>query len=209
MQKQISAKLLVVLSTIFSTLLLAGSASGDTIDLMWDRHPQSQVIGYVVHVGTQSGTYTQHVDVGSMTAWSFTNAAAGQKYCFTVTAYVSGALEGPPSNEACGWGNAPPALTNPGTQSSKVGQPASLQLVGSDPKGDVLTYSATGLPPGLTLMASTGYVSGTPTTSGSYSVTARVSDGTLTASQTFTWTTGVVDTAAPVVTISSPTSAAT
>jgi len=208
MQKQISAKLLVVLSTIFSTLLLAGSASGDTIDLMWDRHPQSQV-GYVVHVGTQSGTYTQHIDVGSMTAWSFTNAAAGQKYCFTVTAYVSRPLEGPPSNEACGWSNAPPALTNPGTQSSKVGQPASLQLVGSDPKGDVLTYSATGLPPGLKLMASTGYVSGTPTASGSYLVTARVSDGTLTASQTFTWTTGVVDTAAPVVTISSPTSAAT
>ena len=209
MQKQISAKLLVVLSTIFSTLLLAGSASGDTIDLMWDRHPQSQVIGYVVHVGIQSGTYTQHIDVGSTTAWSFTSAVAGRQYCFTVTAYVSGPLEGPPSNEACGWGNAPPALTNPGTQSSKVGQPASLQLVGSDPKGDVLTYSATGLPPGLTLMASTGYVSGTPTTSGSYSVTARVSDGTLTASQTFTWTTGVVDTAAPVVTISSPTSAAT
>ena len=209
MQKQISAKLLVVLSTIFSTLLLAGSASGDTIDLMWDRHPESQVIGYVVHVGTQSGTYTQHIDVGSMTAWSFTSAVAGRQYCFTVTAYVSGPLEGPPSNEACGWGNAPPALTNPGTQSSKVGQPASLQLGGSDPKGDVLTYSATGLPPGLTLMASTGYVSGTPTTSGSYSVTARVSDGTLTASQTFTWTTGVVDTAAPVVTISSPTSAAT
>ena len=208
MQKQISAKLLVVLSTIFSTLLLAGSASGDTIDLMWDRHPQSQV-GYVVHVGTQSGTYTQHIDVGSMTAWSFTNAAAGQKYCFTVTAYVSRPLEGPPSNEACGWSNAPPALTNPGTQSSKVGQPASLQLVGSDPKGDVLTYSATGLPPGLKLMASTGYVSGTPTASGSYLVTARVSDGTLTASQTFTWTTGVADTAAPVVTISSPTSAAT
>ena len=63
-----------------------GSASGDTIDLMWDRHPQSQV-GYVVHMGIQSGTYTQHIDVGSMTAWSFTNAAAGQKYCFTVTAY--------------------------------------------------------------------------------------------------------------------------
>jgi len=209
MQKQISAKLHVVLSTIFSTLLVAGSASADTIDLMWDPNPRSQVIGYVVHVGTQSGTYTQHVDVGSMTAWSFTNAAAGQKYCFTVTAYVSRPLEGPPSNEACGWSNAPPALTNPGTQSSKVGQAASLQLVGSDPKGDVLTYSATGLPPGLTLMASTGYVSGTPTTSGSYSVTVRVSDGTLTASQTFTWATGVVDTAAPVVTISSPTSAAT
>ena len=31
---------------------------------------------------------------------------------------------------------------------------------------------------------------------GNYSVTVRVSDGALTASQTFTWTTGVVDTAA-------------
>ena len=55
MQKQISAKLHVVLSTIFSTLLVAGSASADTIDLMWDPNPRSQVIGYVVHVVLNQG----------------------------------------------------------------------------------------------------------------------------------------------------------
>jgi hypothetical protein len=133
---------------------------------------------------------------------------AGQKYCFVVTAYVAGALEGPPSVEACGYGNWPPTLVNPGTQNSKVGQSASLQLVGSDPKGDVLTYSATGLPPGLTVMASTGYISGTPTTTGSYTVRANAFDGVLTTSQTFTWSVTTVDTTAPAVTITGPTSAA-
>jgi len=209
MQKHTSAKFLVALSTVFSALALVGSASADTIDLMWDPHPQPQVIGYVVHVGTQSGTYTQHIDVGPTTTWSFTSAVAGQQYCFTVTAYVSGPLQGAPSNEACGFGNAPPVLALPATQSSKVGQPASLQLVGSDPKGDVLTYSATGLPPGLTLMASTGYISGTPTTVGNYSVRVNASDGVLTVSQTFTWSITAVDTTVPVVTITGPTSAAT
>jgi Putative Ig domain/Bacterial Ig domain len=92
---------------------------------------------------------------------------------------------------------------------SIVGQPASLQLAGSDPNGDPLTYSATGLPPGLSAMPSTGYISGTPTTAGTYSVTARASDGVLTASQTFTWTISAPDTTPPVVTITGPTSAAT
>ena len=164
MQKHTFTKFLIALSTVFSTFVLAQSASADTINLTWNPNPEPQVIGYKVHMGTQSGTYTQHIDVGPTTTWSFTSPVAGQMYCFVVTAYIAGPLEGARSTEACGWGNAPPTLANPGTQSAKIGQAASLQLVGSDPKGDVLTYSATGLPPGLTLMASTGYISGTPTT---------------------------------------------
>src|SRR5262249_47491931 len=66
---------------------------------------------------------------------------------------------------------------------------ASLQLSGSDPNGDTLTYSASGLPPGLSINASTGLISGTLTTAGTYSVTATVNDGHGgTASQSFTWT---------------------
>ena len=53
--------------------------------------------------------------------------------------------------------------------------------------GDAVTYSAAGLPAGLSIDATSGLISGTVTAAGSYDVTATVSDGSLTASQTFTW----------------------
>ena len=135
MQKHTFTKFLLALSTIFSTFVLAQSASADTINLMWDPNPEPQVIGYKVHMGTQPGTYTQHIDVGPTTAWSFTSAVAGQRYCFAVTAYIAGPLEGARSNEACGYSNAPPALANPGTQSSKVGQASESSARWQRPEG--------------------------------------------------------------------------
>jgi hypothetical protein len=127
--------------------------------------------------------------VGTATTFAFTTATAGQRYCFAVSAYLlSTRLEGPNSNEVCGYSDAPPTLLNPGARQSTVGQPTSLQLQGSDPHSQPLTYSATGLPPGLSVMSSTGYISGTGTTAGTYTVTARASDGLLSASQTFSWT---------------------
>ena len=45
-----------------------------------------------------------------------------------------------------------------------------------------------GLPYGLSLMASTGYISGTGTTAGNYTVAVKASDGVLSsATQSFTW----------------------
>ena len=163
-----------------------GRAAAESITLEWD--PSSEQVGYKVHVGMQSGSYVQHFDVSSGTLFTFTSATAGQRYCFAVSAYLlSSGLEGPNSSEVCGYGNAPPTLVNPGDRTSAVGQAVTLQLQGSDPNSQPLTYSVTGLPPGLTVMASTGFISGAGTTAGTYSVTARASDGTLTTSQTFTW----------------------
>jgi hypothetical protein len=78
---------------------------------------------------------------------------------------------------------------NPGDQTSDEGQPVSLQLSASDLNADPLTFSATGLPPGLQI-ASTGLISGTPTDqdAGAYAVTVSVSDGDLTTMQSFRWT---------------------
>src|SRR6185436_12983390 len=81
-----------------------------------------------------------------------------------------------------------PVLTQPANQTSVAGAADSFQLVASDPDGNPLTYSATGLPPTLSVNASTGMIGGTPTTAGTFTVTATVSDGALTNSKTFTWT---------------------
>jgi hypothetical protein len=197
------------LVALLLTLAASRVAAADTITLMWDPSQDSSVTGYIVYVGTQPGTYTQNMNVGSATSYSFTSAVAGQQYCFAVSAYAAGPVEGPKSAEVCGYSDQRPTLTNPGAQSSTAGQSDTLQLVGSDPDGLAVTYSATGLPPGLSIGTTTGFISGTPTTTGNYSVTATVSDGVLTASQTFSWNVAAGDATAPAVTITSPTSAST
>jgi subtilase family serine protease len=81
-------------------------------------------------------------------------------------------------------------VTNPGSQTGTVGTAASLQISATDSaSGQTLTYSATGLPAGLSINSSTGLISGTPTTAGSNSVTVTAKDTTgATGSASFTWT---------------------
>ena len=81
-------------------------------------------------------------------------------------------------------------VTNPGSQTGSVGTSASLQVTASDSAtGQTLTYSATGLPAGLSINSSTGLISGTPTTAGSSTATVTATDGTGTSgSATLTWT---------------------
>src|SRR6185312_14455098 len=51
-------------------------------------------------------------------------------------------------------------VTNPGSQTSTVGTPASLQIHATDSAtGQTLTYSATGLPAGLSINSSSGLIS--------------------------------------------------
>ncbi|HEY6786069.1 MAG TPA: putative Ig domain-containing protein, partial [Trebonia sp.] len=81
-------------------------------------------------------------------------------------------------------------VTNPGTQTGTVGTAASLQVHATDSaSGQTLTYSAAGLPAGLSISSSTGLISGTPTTAGTSSVTLTVTDGTgAKGTAAFTWT---------------------
>ncbi|ACU74515.1 Ricin B lectin [Catenulispora acidiphila DSM 44928] len=80
-------------------------------------------------------------------------------------------------------------VANPGTQTTTVSTAVSLQITASDSKNKALTYSATGLPAGLSI-SSAGKISGTPSATGSASVTVTASSGTATGSTTFTWTVG-------------------
>jgi large repetitive protein len=82
-------------------------------------------------------------------------------------------------------------------QTNLDSQNVTLPVAGafSDPDGDALTYGATGLPPGLSINATTGIISGTidnsasQTNGGVYSITVTASDGRGgTTSTTFSWT---------------------
>jgi kumamolisin len=68
-----------------------------------------------------------------------------------------------------------------------MGTAVSLQITATDSaSGQTLTYSASGLPPGLSI-SSSGLVSGTPTAAGTYSVTVTATDTTkVSGSATFT-----------------------
>jgi serine protease len=82
-------------------------------------------------------------------------------------------------------------VTNPGNQSTAVGTAVSLQINGSDSaSGQTLTYTATGLPAGLSI-SSSGRITGTPTTSGTSSVSVTAKDSTgASGSTSFSWTVG-------------------
>ena len=87
--------------------------------------------------------------------------------------------------------NHAPTLTNPGPQISTEHESIWVELAGRDPDDEPVTYSVSGLPPSLTLNASTGVIAGTLSyaRAGTYTVTATVSDGKLQSSPTtFTWT---------------------
>src|SRR5580693_7574442 len=81
-------------------------------------------------------------------------------------------------------------VTSPGSQTGTIGTAASLQIAATDSaSGQTLTYSAAGLPKGLSISSATGLISGTPTTAATSSVTVTATDTTgASGSATFSWT---------------------
>jgi hypothetical protein len=117
---------------------------------------------------------------------SGTPAAAGN-YSVTLTATDSAGTAGSASFT---WAISLDGVvvTNPGTKVSLIGRATSLQIKATSTQGYPLTYRATRLPPGLAINATTGLVSGTPATTGSYSVTVTATDSAgESGSATFTW----------------------
>ena len=110
---------------------------------------------------------------------------------YTVTVTVSNGTDSSSTTFIYVVTNPSPTLTNPGDQTSPESTAVMLQVVATDPDGDPLTFSATGLPPGLSINSATGLITGTlsdtAATGSPYLVTVTVSDSTANTSVAFIW----------------------
>jgi hypothetical protein len=75
-----------------------------SVQLAWDANtstgdPNTNTVGYRLHIGTASGNYSRVIDVGSATTAAISNLISGSTYYFVVSAYNVAGIEGPYSNE--------------------------------------------------------------------------------------------------------------
>lgn len=85
--------------------------------------------------------------------------------------------------------NQPPVVTVIADQADNVGELINLEVLATDPEGDPITFSATGLPAGLTLSPTTGVISGTLTAAAVKNVVLNIEDNKgASAGLNFKWT---------------------
>lgn len=72
--------------------------TGPQVSLSWDPSPDSNVVGYAIYSGTNSGDYPVRTDSGAATNVTVKNLTATSWY-FIATAYTAEGLESLPSNE--------------------------------------------------------------------------------------------------------------
>jgi subtilase family serine protease len=124
------------------------------------------------------------------------NGSCGSSYLCTAKAGYDGPTGlGTPNGTTAfggsggGGGGGSVSVTNPGSQSTTLNASVSLQIHATDStSGQTLHYSASGLPTGLSINASSGLISGTASSAGTFQPTVTATDGNnVSGSTSFTW----------------------
>ena len=72
---------------VFVVAGLLGTASAlQAATVQWNPNPESDIAGYKLSYGTQTGVYTTSVDTGNVTTWNLT-LTPGTRYFVVVQAY--------------------------------------------------------------------------------------------------------------------------
>jgi hypothetical protein len=166
----------------------------------------SSSTGFYVHAKTiisDYGTSAQKAFVGSENLTSNSLNDNRELGLIVSDAGVVDGLETTFDGDFSGSSAGKVSIFSPGSLTSAVGSSVDYQVQGEDTCTGTLSYAASGLPTGLSISSSTGVISGTASTAGTYNVTLTGTDTTgPSGSATFTWTVGSA--AANTVTVTNP-----
>ena len=142
--------------------------------------------------GGEGGSSSTEAGGGGGGGSSEVNATYSSSPTFTTGAAGGGATTaGTQGSITLTWNVDNLSVTNPGTQSNTAGSAISTLTIAAPHDttgGNTVTFSATGLPTGLSMNSTTGAITGTATTVCGCSVTVTATDSeALTANTTFTW----------------------
>jgi hypothetical protein len=112
----------LLLAPTLALLATATVLHAATVTATWNPNPESDIAGYRLLYGTQSGNYTTTLDVGNTTT-SVVTVTAGQTYFFVIQAYDTSGLTSPNSAEVSITVPAAPSLTCLTPSNGPVGTP--------------------------------------------------------------------------------------
>jgi VCBS repeat-containing protein len=177
-----STPLVTAEDTAASGQLLASDADGDALSFAIVQGPAH---GNLVLNADNSYSYLPNADYHGTDSFTYrVSDADGGSAVATVNIVVS-AVNDPPT-----------AVGSIATQAALDSGSFNLPVAGNfaDRDGTALSYSASGLPAGLSIDAASGVISGTlgssASAAGPYTITVRASDGQLSAQQSFTLNVG-------------------
>lgn len=128
---------------------LAAPAYAAEVQLAWDANTESDLAGYIVLIGTQSGVYTQSMEVAPSTPQAeVSSLATGATYYFAVRAFNTAGLQSGLSNEvsvALGPVLLPaPAITTVSPASGSVSGGTVVTISGTNfTSGDTVRFGGT------------------------------------------------------------------
>lgn len=169
------------------------------VSLQWTPNSDTNVAGYALYIGTNSGDYPSRIDVGTNTTSTLSGLSNGLTFYFVATAYDSAGVESTPSNET----NFVAPINNPPTlnplSSNYNAAPLSTLIINNTAtdsvQNDALTFSLDpGAPTNMDINPTNGELEWIPPLSAAgttNSVTVRVTDSSvppLSSIQTFTIT---------------------
>jgi Putative Ig domain len=172
--------------TLDGVSIVEGHEFAETITDQFPTYPASGG-GWINSGGSENG---------DLCAWISSGQGASQDITLTTGTFaVQSTWANDFNSGAGGCEISHPIVTNndvtvngPGDQNSTEGEPVSLQISTSD-SSQTPSYAAFGLPSGLSISSSSGLISGTPSTTGSWTVTVYATDSTgASGTTTFGWT---------------------